>query len=154
MSSTNLEIKVDRKSKTFLPGDYIKGSVIINTKTTLKFEGLDLHLDGLLSTQKNQLLADNFSTTSTNISKPHVIIGNLDLTSKPGKLKSLCEGSCVPLLPAGKLNVGVTKVPFSVELRPTAGVEMVETYHGVHILVSYLLKSVYSSIHSYSQHST
>ena len=77
MSSTNLEIKVDRKSKTFLPGDYIKGSVIINTKTTLKFEGLDLHLDGLLSTQKNQLLADNFSTTSTNISKPHVIIGTL-----------------------------------------------------------------------------
>ena len=40
-----------------------------------QFEGLDLHLDGLLSTQKNQLLVDNFSTTSTNISKPNVIIG-------------------------------------------------------------------------------
>lgn len=55
---------------------------------------------------------------------------------------SLFEGTCVPLLPAGKLNVGVTKVPFSLELRSTTGVEMVETYHGVHILASYLLKSV------------
>ena len=38
--------------------------------------------------------------------------------------------------------MGVTKVPFSIELRSTTGVEIVETYHGVHILVSYLLKSV------------
>ena len=91
MSSTKIEIKIDRISKTFLPGELIKGNVIITTKTTLKvnfslrltsalrsaykFEGLDLHLDGLLSTQKNQLLVDNFSTTSTNITKPNVIIG-------------------------------------------------------------------------------
>ena len=48
-----------------------------------QFEGLDLHLDGLLSTQKNQLLADNFSSSSTNISKPQVIIGNLHRSDRP-----------------------------------------------------------------------
>ena len=45
--------------------------------------------------------------------------------------------------------MGVTKVPFSIELRSTTGVEIVETYHGVHILVSYLLKSVNNVFFSY-----
>ena len=138
MSSTKIEITIDRISRTFLPGQVVRGNVTLTTKTTLKvtssnlrvqfttlvqFEGLDLHLDGQLSTQKNQLLADNFSSSSTNISKPHVILG-----------------SCVSLLPAGKLNVGVKNVPFSFELRSTTGLDMMETYHGAHVLVNYILK--------------
>ena len=36
MTSTTIEIKLDRPSKTYLPGEKISGNVIISSKTTLK----------------------------------------------------------------------------------------------------------------------
>ena len=51
------------------------------------------------------------------------------------------------LMPPGKLKVGVTEVPFSLGLRSTTGLELMETYHGAHILISYLLKSLDTSRH-------
>ena len=54
--------------------------------------------------------------------------------------KILILGSCTPLLGAGKLSVGTTEFPFSVELRSGTGQQLVETFHGVHVIASYVLK--------------
>ena len=88
----------------------------------LQHEGLELQLTGQVSSHKNQALMDNLALAYT--------------TTKPASLL----GSCTSLLAPGKLSVGTTEFPFSVELRPSSGVQLVETYHGVHVVASYVLR--------------
>ena len=121
----SLEIKIVKPSKTFHPGDTVQGFVIIQTKTTLKHEGLELCFEGLLSTQKNIAMVDTFSpVVTTSSGKPTIIIESRQ-----------------KLLPGGKLNVGKTELPFKVELKPGLGQEFLETYHGIHVLISYVFKA-------------
>ena len=56
--------------------------------------------------------------------------------SKPNVL----IGSCTSLLAAGKLSVGTTELPFSTELRSGTGLQLVETFHGVHVIANYVIK--------------
>ena len=85
---------------------------------------MELSFDGLLSTQKNVAMVDTFSPVVTTSGKPTVIIES--------KQK---------LLPAGKLNVGKTELPFKVDLKAGVGQEFLETYHGIHVVVSYVFKA-------------
>ena len=41
---------------------------------------------------------------------------------------------------AGRLGVGVTKLPFSLGLVSSTGQPLVETYHGVQVVATYTLK--------------
>ena len=91
MSSTVLEIKLKSPSKTFLPGDKVAGTVVIRSNTTMKVmycnsksfkiayfimkhDGVDMHFDGKISTQKLLPMSDSFHPTTTT-SKPTVLIG-------------------------------------------------------------------------------
>ena len=49
-------------------------------------------------------------------------------------------GNCEKLLGPGKLNVGVVKLPFTFELKSNTGQELLETYHGVNVIVNYIIK--------------
>ena len=83
---------------------------------------------------------DNLALAYT-ASKPSVLIGRsiVCIVHAVG-IEMIYTGSCTYLLAAGKLAVGTTEFPFSTELRSGTGLQLVETYHGVHVIANYVLK--------------
>lgn len=117
--SVSVDVRLDRASKTFQPGDTVTGRVVVTSKTALKHEGVDLSLEGQVATQKGTSGLDNYITTS----KPCTLLSHTE---------SLARG--------GKLTGGTTELPFSIQLRPTPGQSLVETYHGLHISATYTFR--------------
>ena len=80
-----LEIRFDRVSRTFQPGETVSGRwgsalaigdsrVLVTSKSLMKHDGVELSLEGLIGTQKNAALLDNLAYAS---SKPTTLISEL-----------------------------------------------------------------------------
>ena len=72
----------------------------------MQHDGLEIHLEGMVATHKNPALMDNLALVG--VSKPTLLVSQSDL-----------------LLPAGKLVLGETRLPFNLQLEPYTGLPLV-----------------------------
>ncbi|XP_068623215.1 vacuolar protein sorting-associated protein 26C [Battus philenor] len=127
--STNLSIVLKRASKIYHEGDTIAGVVVVENGNELRHEGLTLAMEGTVSLQLSSKNVGIFEAFSNSI-KPINLINTV-----------------MELIPAGKIPLGVTEIPFELPLRARhtlpgapAGCGLLETYHGVFVNVLYTLK--------------
>jgi hypothetical protein len=82
--AVSLQIRFDRLSRTFRPGEAVTGRLLLTSRSAIKHDGVELTLEGLVgrgsltvtidqvSTQKNAALLDNLAYV--NSSKPTVLL--------------------------------------------------------------------------------
>lgn len=124
--SVTLDIRLRKANKTFHEGDILKGSVVINSSSECKVEGLNIVCEGLVSIQvSNKNNTGVFDAFYNSVSKPINLL-NMSLD----------------LLPAGsKIIAGVSEFPFEFPLKSKGSEKILyETYHGVFVSITYFLK--------------
>ncbi|XP_055613275.1 vacuolar protein sorting-associated protein 26C [Uranotaenia lowii] len=122
--SINLDIRLRRANKIYYEGETISGVVQISSPTEVKHEGIILALEGLV----------NLTISNKNVG----IFEALYNSVKPITLLNQYSD----LAPSGKLPPGVTEIPFEFPLIcPKEPRVLYETYHGVFVNITYLLKA-------------
>ncbi|KAG1679710.1 Down syndrome critical region protein 3 [Nymphon striatum] len=119
---TSLEIRFKRVNKVYHEGENVTGVVVVNTKSTIKHEGIGLTVDGTVDLQLSSKSVGLFEAFYN--------------TVKPIQLMNYCFEVARP----GKLPVGKTEIPFEFPLKPKSNKTFFETYHGVFVNVQYTLK--------------
>ncbi|XP_022122496.2 vacuolar protein sorting-associated protein 26C isoform X1 [Pieris rapae] len=122
---TTLTISLKRPSKVYHEGEVIAGVVVVKSNSDVRHEGLVLVMEGSVNLQISSKNAGIFDAFSNSI-KPITLIN-----------------TSMEIVPAGKIPVGVTEIPFEMPLkgRPSsAGPGLLETYHGVFVNVMYTIQ--------------
>jgi len=117
-----LDVKLSSLTKVYHEGDTIKGSVILNSKSSIAHQGVFLTLEG------NVIL----SVSSKNVGRIEAMYNN----TKPIPIIL----TSIDLVKAGKFAEGITEIPFQVKLESVN--QLYETYHGVNIQIQYQIKSL------------
>lgn len=122
--SVSLEIRLRKQNKTYQEGDLVKGSVVINSSSETKIDGLSISAEGFVAMQisnKNQGVFDAFYNT---VNKPITLLNqNLEL---------LAGGT--------KVGAGINEYDFEFQLKSKGADKLYETYHGVFVSVTYFIK--------------
>ncbi|KAL3270573.1 hypothetical protein HHI36_021110 [Cryptolaemus montrouzieri] len=120
--SVTIDINVKRADKIYHDGENVTGIIQISTPTDLKHDGIILVMEG----------AVNLQISSKNVG----IIEAFYSSVKPIQLlSSTCEISG-----GGRLPSGVTQIPFEMPLKAKPNRTLYETYHGVFVNISYMLR--------------
>ncbi|KAL1381210.1 hypothetical protein pipiens_013630 [Culex pipiens pipiens] len=122
--SVNVEIKLRRANKIYYEGETISGVLQITCGSEIKHDGITLLLEGLV----------NLTISNKNVG----IFEALYNSVKPITLLNQHSD----LAPSGKLPIGITEIPFEMPLIcPKEPKILYETYHGVFVNITYLLKA-------------
>jgi len=112
---SSLEIKLSHTDRTYRSNEKVEGFIIINA-----FKGWNHH--GI------SLIAEGYAH-STHSSK------GLSVDSKSLQLLKLEMDIC----PSGKFSDGIVEIPFSFPLVAVPGQNLLETYRGIYISISYMI---------------
>lgn len=122
--SVNVDIKLRRANKIYYEGETISGVLQITCGSEIKHDGITLLLEGLV----------NLTISNKNVG----IFEALYNSVKPITLLNQHSD----LAPSGKLPIGITEIPFEMPLIcPKEPKILYETYHGVFVNITYLLKA-------------
>ncbi|KAL5253921.1 hypothetical protein ACHWQZ_G013623 [Mnemiopsis leidyi] len=117
----SLEIKLKRASKIYHPGEVLKGSLLVETKSDISHTGLFLNLEGVVSMQLSSKSVGIFEAFYNSVKPIPLITVNLEVQK------------------AGKFPAGVTTIPFEFPLKAKSTRPLYDSYHGVFISVQYTL---------------
>ncbi|XP_072945322.1 vacuolar protein sorting-associated protein 26C [Epargyreus clarus] len=122
--TTSLTINLKRVNKVYHEGEIIAGVVVVESTSDVRHDGLVLVMEGVVNLQLSTKNVGIFEAFSNSI-KPITLVH-----------------TTIELVPAGKIPVGTTEIPFELPLRSrsTTGPGLLETYHGVFVNVMYNLK--------------
>ncbi|EGD73570.1 down syndrome critical region protein 3 [Salpingoeca rosetta] len=118
----SMSISFSRSSKKYREGELLRGTLNIDSKG-LSYNGISLYLEGSVSLQLSAKNVGLFEAFYNSIKPVQLISASLDLRK------------------AGKLNAGVTSIPFEIPLKAKPGQKLYETYHGVFISIQYVLRA-------------
>lgn len=122
--SINLEIRFRKFNKTYHEGDVLKGSVVINSSSDEKIDGLVLFCDGYVGMQISNKNTGVFEAFYNTVNKPITLLNQ-----------------AFEILPAGsKIMAGLSEYEFEFPLNPKGSDKLYETYHGVFVSITYFLK--------------
>ncbi|KAJ0407924.1 hypothetical protein P43SY_009211 [Pythium insidiosum] len=116
---SSLDIKLNRVDRIFRPHELVQGQILISSPKGFAHQGLFLKVEGSARLQlsaKSTGLFEAFYNT----------VPPLDLVYFH-----------IPVAPAGKVPLGISKFPFEFELAGIDGHPLFETYHGVYVSVKY-----------------
>ncbi|XP_063681068.1 vacuolar protein sorting-associated protein 26C-like [Bolinopsis microptera] len=116
-----LEIKLKRPSKVYRPGEVVKGSLLIETRSDISHTGLFLNLEGIVNMQLSSKSVGIFEAFYNSVKPIQLISINLEVQK------------------AGKFPTGVTTIPFEFPLKSKSNKPLYDSYHGVFISVQYTL---------------
>ncbi|KXJ74314.1 vacuolar protein sorting-associated protein 26C [Aedes albopictus] len=120
----NLEIRLRRPNKIYYEGETISGVVHISSPTEIKHDGITLCMEGQVNLTISNKNVGIFEAMYNSV-KPITLLNQF-----------------TDLAPSGKLPSGTTEVPFELPLICTKEPKVLyETYHGVFVNVTYLLKA-------------
>jgi hypothetical protein len=117
-----LDIKLKRADRIYRPGEVVSGCVVVGTKGALSHSGVTLQCEGSVQLQLSAKSVGLFEAFYNSI-KPITLI---QLTFDVAK--------------SGKLPDGINELPFEFKLEPLLGQQLYETYHGVFVNITYMLK--------------
>ena len=120
--AVSLDIKLKKASKVYKEGEVLKGAVVVSTKSEISHSGLFLTMEGQVTLQLSAKSVGVFEAFYNSL-KPIELVNYTTELVKPGKI------------PAGN-----TEIPFEMPLRPKVNKKLYETYHGVFVNITYLLK--------------
>lgn len=121
--SVSLEIRLRKPNKTYQEGDMMKGSIVINSSSETKIDGLTITAEGFVAMQisnKNQGVFDAFYNT---VNKPITLLNQT-----------------LELLAGTKVGAGINEYEFEFPLKSKGAEKLYETYHGVFVSVTYFIK--------------
>lgn len=122
--SVSLEIRLKKASKTYHDGDLVKGTVVVNSSSESKIDGLILNLEGFVAMQVSNKNTGVFDAFYNTVNKPITLLSQV-----------------VELLPAGsKIAAGLNEYDFEFLLKSKGGEKLFETYHGVFVSITYFIK--------------
>ncbi|XP_026479389.1 Down syndrome critical region protein 3 homolog [Ctenocephalides felis] len=122
--SISVDIKLKKNNKIFFEGEVVAGIVEVKSNSDIKHDGITLSMEGLVNLQLSSKNVGILESFYNSVKPIQLIFSHIELAS-PGKI------------PAGK-----TEIPFEFLLKPSGKGNKVlfETYHGVFINITYLLK--------------
>lgn len=121
--SVALEIRLRKANKTYHEGDVMRGSVVINSSSETKIDGLTITCEGSIAMQLSNKNTGVFDAFYNSVNKPITLLNQ-----------------SVELLPAGsKITAGLNEFDFEFLLKSKAE-QLYETYHGVFVSITYFLK--------------
>jgi len=118
-----LNITVERADRIYKPGDTVSGTINIHTTSSFAHAGISLEITGIVGLQLSAKSVGLFEAFYNSL-KP--------VTMVDYKL---------PIEASGTVKEGPTDIPFEFILKPLEGQELHESYHGVYINISYMLKA-------------
>ncbi|TMW63179.1 hypothetical protein Poli38472_002120 [Pythium oligandrum] len=116
---SSLDIKLNRVDRIFRPHELLQGQVLISSPKGFAHQGISMKVEGSARLQlsaKSTGLFESFYNTVTPMDLVYFHI---------------------PVAPAGKVPLGISKFPFEFELTGIDGQQLFETYHGVYVSVKY-----------------
>lgn len=121
--SVAVDIRLRKANKTYHEGDLMKGSVVINSSSESKIDGLTIVCDGFVAMQISNKNTGVFDAFYNSVNKPITLLNQT-----------------LELLPAGsKIAAGLNEFEFEFLLKPKAE-KLYESYHGVFVSITYFLK--------------
>jgi len=118
----SLDISLNRIDRIYRPGDKVTGNLIVTTKGGFAHNGITIHMTGTVNLQLSAKSHGLFEAFYNSL-KPVTVV-DYTYVEKSGKLED-----------------GTTEIPFEFDLKPLDGQELYETYHGVYVNITYLLKA-------------
>lgn len=119
----SLDISLNRIDRIYRPGDKVTGNLIVQTKGGFAHSGISIHMSGAVTLQLSAKSVGLFEAFYNSL-KPITMVDYLATIEKSGNIKD-----------------GNTEIPFEFELKPLEGQDLYETYHGVYVNVTYILKA-------------
>lgn len=120
--SITLDLKLKKADKVYYEGENITGIIQIVANSDFKHDGITLTMEG----------AVNLQLSSKNVGIFEAFYNSV----KPIQLVNCV----VEVTPPGKIPAGATNIPFELPLRPKQNRTLYETYHGVFVNISYMLR--------------
>lgn len=118
-----LDIRLRKANKTYHEGDLMKGSVVINSSSESKIDGLTIVCDGFVAMQISNKNTGVFDAFYNSVNKPITLLNQT-----------------IELLPAGsKIAAGLNEFDFEFLLKSKTE-KLYESYHGVFVSITYFLK--------------
>jgi len=113
-----LEVTLNRFDRKYRPGDVVTGKVeVVCDKAGTAHTGLTMGIDGAITLDPGGLRLTSTATLTTQL-----LVQSLQLA------------------PAGKLAKGKTEFPFEFQVKPLAGQELFETFHGLAVAIKYNIR--------------
>jgi len=120
----SIDIKLKKVDRIYRPGEKVEGLVVIRGKPS--YNSLKLYLDATVNLQLSAKSVGLFEAFYNSV-KPIQLLSNcIDLP----------QGNAKP----GKLEVDPTEIPFQFQLDPPSAQQLYETYHGVFVNITYMLR--------------
>jgi hypothetical protein len=121
--SVAVEIRLKKANKTYHEGDILRGTIVVNSSSEEKIEGLSVALDGFVAMQVSNKNTGVFDAFINTVNKP-IILLNQSLEVLPS---------------ATKIIAGINEFDFEFMLRSKSG-NLFESYHGVFVSITYFVK--------------
>ncbi|KAK1930986.1 Down syndrome critical region protein 3 [Phytophthora citrophthora] len=118
-TASTLDVKLNRIDRIFRPHEIVQGQVIISSPKGFSHQGLAMKVEGSARLQLSTKSTGLFDSFYNNVTPLELVYFHL------------------PVAPAGKVPLGISKFPFEFELQGNDGQELLETYHGVYVSVKY-----------------
>lgn len=119
----SVEIKLKRADKTYHEGDVVNGLVCISSKDSFSHQGITLTVEGTVNLQLSAKSVGVFEAFYNSLKPVQIMSYTLEL-AKPG----------------GKIPANRTEIPFEFPLKSTTAHKLYESYHGVFVNISYIVK--------------
>lgn len=122
--SIALDIRLKKANKTYHEGDLVKGTVLVNSSSETKIDGMTITCEGFVAMQVSNKNTGVFDAFYNSVNKPITLINQT-----------------VELLPAGaKIVAGLSEFNFEFLLKSKSSDKLFETYHGVFVSITYFIK--------------
>jgi len=116
----SLEVVLNRIDRVYRPGEKVTGAIVVNSPgSSMSHNGIRLSVDGSVSLQLSARSIGLFEAFYSSLKPVTLVTQEFDVC------------------PSGKFAAGTTEIPFEFVLKPNAGEELFDTYHGVYVNVQY-----------------
>jgi hypothetical protein len=122
MSTTSIEIELERADRIYRSGEMVSGVVIVRHNGAMSHSGITMKVEGTIKLQLSARSVGLFESFYGTIKPMELLEYDLEITK------------------AGKIPDGETEFPFEFQLVPSTGqARLYETYHGVYVNCTYTI---------------
>jgi hypothetical protein len=120
--SNSLDIRLKKADRVYHAGEVVKGIVVLESKGGFSHNGITMVMEGVVTLQLSAKSVGLFEAFYNSL--------------KPVPL----AGLTIEVAKAGKVPDGITELPFEFPLSPLPGQTLYDSYHGVYVNISYVLR--------------
>jgi len=115
----SLTIEFGSVERVYKPGETVSGNVFVDLTSSMSHNGMTLHVEGVVKPQLSPRSVGLFEAFYTSMKPITLLAADIEIA----------EG--------GRLEEGETEFPFEFDVVPVDGQDLLETYHGVYVNVTY-----------------